>query len=103
MASIFESMNDTIVVTTQTNLTIAAHGECVDFLCKFDTPLLVHGGRRLYVSRYWTYETAVLVGKYIPDELPATVHDAFFEDSQWPPLTGKVDNRNSLVHHRRHS
>jgi len=40
----------------------------------------------------------VLVGAAIPDELPATVYDAFFEDSHWklhPPLTGKVDNQNS--------
>ncbi|KAH0830169.1 hypothetical protein J3R83DRAFT_1518 [Lanmaoa asiatica] len=69
------------------NLSIAAHGECVNFVRKFNVPF-----------RCWTYETAVLVGAEIPDELPATVYDSFFRDSQWklhPPLTGRVENQNS--------
>ncbi|KAJ8463540.1 hypothetical protein ONZ45_g17543 [Pleurotus djamor] len=83
------------------NLSIAAHGECVNFVRKFNVPLLVVGGGGYTiknVSRCWTYETSVLVGAAIPDELPATVYDSFFEDSLWklhPPLTGKVDNQNS--------
>jgi len=83
------------------NLSIAAHGECVNFVRKYNVPLLVVGGGGYTiknVSRCWTYETAVLVGASIPDELPATVYDSFFADSQWklhPPLTGKVDNQNS--------
>jgi histone deacetylase 3 len=83
------------------NLSIAAHGECVNFVRKYNVPLLVVGGGGYTiknVSRCWTYETAVLVGAAIPDELPATVYDAFFQDSNWklhPPLTGKVDNQNS--------
>jgi len=83
------------------NLSIAAHGECVNFVRMFNVPLLVLGGGGYTiknVSRCWTYETAVLVGASVPDELPATVYDSFFEDSQWtlhPPLTGKVDNQNS--------
>ncbi|KAF8894837.1 hypothetical protein BD779DRAFT_866206 [Infundibulicybe gibba] len=83
------------------NLSIAAHGECVNFVRKFNVPLLVVGGGGYTiknVSRCWTYETAVLVGASIPDELPMTVYDSFFEDSHWklhPPLTGKVDNQNS--------
>ncbi len=50
------------------------------------------------VSRCWTYETSVLVGASIPNELPRTVYDSFFADSHWklhPPLTGKVDNQNT--------
>ncbi|KAL4065156.1 hypothetical protein V8B97DRAFT_1867705 [Scleroderma yunnanense] len=83
------------------NLSIAAHGECVNFVRKFNVPLLVLGGGGYTiknVSRCWTYETAVLVGSEIPDELPATVYDPFFRDSQWklhPPLTGRVENQNS--------
>ncbi|KAG0699018.1 hypothetical protein DFH29DRAFT_68131 [Suillus ampliporus] len=83
------------------NLSIAAHGECVNFVRKFNVPLLVLGGGGYTiknVSRCWTYETAVLVGATIPDELPATVYDPFFRDSQWklhPPLTGRVENQNS--------
>ncbi|KAJ7778800.1 histone deacetylase, partial [Mycena maculata] len=83
------------------NLSIAAHGECVNFVQKFNVPLLVVGGGGYTiknVSRCWTYETSVLVGAEIPNELPATVYDSFFKDSQFklhPPLTGKVDNQNS--------
>jgi len=83
------------------NLSIAAHGECVNFVRRFDVPLLVVGGGGYTVKnvgRCWTYETAVLVGASLPDELPRTIYDPFFRDSQWklhPPLTGKVDNQNS--------
>ncbi|KAF8638887.1 hypothetical protein AX17_001940 [Amanita inopinata Kibby_2008] len=83
------------------NLSIAAHGECVNFVRKYNVPLLVVGGGGYTiknVSRCWTYETSVLVGASVPDELPVTVYDPFFEDSHWklhPPLTGKVDNQNS--------
>ncbi|KAI9570757.1 hypothetical protein HD554DRAFT_2203761 [Boletus coccyginus] len=83
------------------NLSIAAHGECVNFVRKFNVPLLVLGGGGYTiknVARCWTYETAVLVGAEIPDELPATVYDPFFRDSEWklhPPLTGRVENQNS--------
>ncbi|KAA1477719.1 hypothetical protein DENSPDRAFT_919227 [Dentipellis sp. KUC8613] len=85
------------------NLSIAAHGECVNFVRKFNVPLMVVGGGGYTiknVSRCWTYETAVLVGAEVPDELPATVYDPFFRDSRWklhPPLTGKVENQNSAA------
>lgn len=85
------------------NLSIAAHGECVNFVRKYNVPLLVVGGGGYTiknVSRCWTYETSVLVGAEVPDELPATIYDSFFRDSQWklhPPLTGKVDNQNTAA------
>ncbi|KAJ7903960.1 hypothetical protein B0H13DRAFT_2334974 [Mycena leptocephala] len=75
--------------------------ECVNFVRKLNLPLLVLGGGGYTiknVSRCWTYETSVLAGATIPNELPATVYDSFFKDSQFklhPPLTGKVDNQNS--------
>ncbi|KAJ3488560.1 hypothetical protein NLI96_g2741 [Meripilus lineatus] len=85
------------------NLSIAAHGECVNFVRKYNVPLLVVGGGGYTiknVSRCWTYETSVLVGAAVPDELPVTIYDSFFRDSQWklhPPLTGKVDNQNTAA------
>jgi histone deacetylase HOS2 len=63
------------------NLSIAAHGECINFVRMFNVPLLILGGGGYTiknVSRCWTYETAVLVGASVPDELPATVYDSFF-------------------------
>ena len=83
------------------NLSIAAHGECVNFVRKYNVPLMVVGGGGYTiknVSRCWTYETAVLVGASIEDSLPVTIYDSFFRESNWklhPPLTGKVDNQNT--------
>ena len=85
------------------NLSIAAHGECINFVRMFGVPLLILGGGGYTiknVSRCWTYETAVLVGASVPDQLPTTVYDSFFSDSHWtlhPPLTGKVDNQNTAA------
>lgn len=83
------------------NLSIAAHGECVNFVKKLNVPMLALGGGGYTVknvSRCWTYETSVLVGVSIPNELPQTEYDAFFADSQFklhPPISGKVNNQNS--------
>ncbi|KAI0355088.1 hypothetical protein OH77DRAFT_1480422 [Trametes cingulata] len=85
------------------NLSIAAHGECVNFVRKFNVPLLVLGGGGYTiknVSRCWTYETSVLVGASIPDELPVTIYDSFFRETKWklhPPLTGRVENQNTAA------
>ena len=85
------------------NLSIAAHGECVNFVRKYNVPLMVVGGGGYTiknVSRCWTYETSVLVGASIPDELPVTIYDSFFRETYWklhPPLTGRVDNQNSAA------
>ncbi|KAG7443184.1 Arginase/deacetylase [Guyanagaster necrorhizus] len=54
------------------NLSIAAHGECVNFVRKFNVPLMIvgRGGYTIKnVSRCWNYETSVLVGASIPNEL----------------------------------
>jgi hypothetical protein len=83
------------------NLSIKAHGTCVDHVRAYNVPLLVLGGGGYTiknVSRCWTYETAVLVGADVPNELPQTVYDHFFRESAYklhPPLTGRVDNQNS--------
>jgi hypothetical protein len=83
------------------NLSIKAHAACVDHVRAYAVPLLVLGGGGYTirnVSRCWTYETAVLVGAALPDELPRTVYDHFFRESAYklhPPLTGRVDNQNS--------
>ncbi|KAH8798494.1 hypothetical protein DL96DRAFT_1639559 [Flagelloscypha sp. PMI_526] len=86
------------------NLSIKAHGQCVDFVSRYNKPLLVLGGGGYTiknVSRCWTYETSVLVGTELPNELPRTIYDNFFADSGFklhPPLsTSKIENQNSKV------
>ncbi|GJJ11836.1 transcriptional activator that enhancespseudohyphal growth [Clathrus columnatus] len=82
------------------NLSIAAHGECVDFVKKFRLPLLILGGGGYTihnVSRCWAYETSILVGASVPDELPMTPYDSFFSPDYklHPKIVTKVENLNT--------
>jgi acetoin utilization deacetylase AcuC-like enzyme len=55
------------------NLSTHGHGECVQFVKSFGIPLLVTGGGgyiKTSVARCWTWETAVLLGQDIKDQLP---------------------------------
>ena len=55
------------------NLSIKGHAECVDFVLAQKVPTLILGGGGYTirnVSRCWTYETAVVLGEEISDELP---------------------------------
>ena len=58
------------------NLSLHGHGECVSYMRSFGLPMLVCGGggyTMRNVARCWTYETSLLVGQDIPDELPFNV------------------------------
>lgn len=60
------------------NLTTRGHGECVKFVKDLNLPLLVLGGGGYTlrnVARCWCYETSVLLGEDISNELP--YHDYF--------------------------
>jgi len=55
------------------NLSSKGHGSCVEFVASFNVPVLVLGGGGYTirnVARCWTYETAVLAGVELPEELP---------------------------------
>lgn len=63
------------------NLSIKGHGACVDFMKNFNIPLLVLGGGGYTirnVSRCWAYETAVLLGKDLANDLPYNEYYEFF-------------------------
>ena len=82
------------------NLSITAHGECVAFTKAFGLPLLVVGGGGYTirnVARCWTYETSILTGTQIPDDLPHTPYDAFFAPTHrlHEPLNTRVENQNT--------
>ena len=82
------------------NLSIAAHGSCVDFVRRFNVPMLVVGGGGYTVhnvSRCWTYETSVLVGAQVSNELPQTASDAWFapDYTLHPALSTGKDNMNT--------
>lgn len=55
------------------NLSLRGHADCVSFVKSFNVPVLVLGGggyTMRNVARCWTYETAVVLGEDVPDELP---------------------------------
>jgi histone deacetylase 3 len=63
------------------NLSIDGHGECVEFVKKFNVPTLVLGGGGYTlrnVARCWTYETSLLVDEKINDELPYETYMEYF-------------------------
>lgn len=82
------------------NLSIAAHGDCVRFVKNFNLPLLVLGGGGYTihnVSRCWTYETSVLVGTEISNDLPSGPFLSYFHPDYLlhPQIVQKVENENS--------
>jgi len=57
------------------NLTLRGHAKCLEFVKKYNIPLLVVGGGGYTiknVARCWTYETSVCVDKKIDNQLPST-------------------------------
>jgi histone deacetylase HOS2 len=93
------------------NLNIRAHGECVDFVKKFNIPLLVVGGGGYTapnVARLWAYETSICIDAHkdidgtLPSHTPSLSH--FAPNLTLFPLLGgdgtvgsgsKYENRNS--------
>ncbi|OQV11922.1 Histone deacetylase Rpd3 [Hypsibius exemplaris] len=63
------------------NLTVKGHARCVEFMKKFNKPLLLLGGGGYTiknVARCWTYETAVALGVEVPNELPYNDYFEYF-------------------------
>merc|ERR1712038_1999027 len=61
------------------NLTLKGHGKCVEFMKKYNLPLLLLGGEGYTirnVARCWTYETSQALGVDIANELP---YNDYFE------------------------
>ena len=59
------------------NLSLQGHSSCIEFLAKYNTPMLVLGGggyTMRNVSRCWCYETGRLLGLDLPDEIPTAAY-----------------------------
>lgn len=83
------------------NLNVKAHGECVKYVKSFGLPMLVVGGGGYTprnVSRLWAYETGLLNGVLLPEEIPEGIpfRDWFGPDySLHPTLDDLYENKNS--------
>lgn len=63
------------------NLSLKGHADCVDYVRSFHIPTLVLGGGGYTlrnVPRCWTYETAVMLGDSLNDELPFNDYFEYF-------------------------
>jgi len=63
------------------NLTVKGHAKCLEFVKKFNIPILMLGGGGYTirnVARCWTYETAVALGQEVPNELPYNDYFEYF-------------------------
>jgi len=63
------------------NLTLKGHAKCVEFVKKYNLPLLLLGGGGYTirnVARCWTYETAVALNVEIANELPYNDYFEYF-------------------------
>lgn len=63
------------------NLSLKGHAQCVEFIKKFNLPLLMLGGGGYTirnVARCWTYETSVALECDIPNELPYNDYFEYF-------------------------
>lgn len=63
------------------NLSVKGHADCVQFVKSFNVPMLVLGGGGYTlrnVPRCWTYETSILTGENVKDELPFNDYFEYF-------------------------
>ena len=63
------------------NVSVQGHADCVEFVRSFNIPMLVLGGGGYTlrnVPRCWTYETSVLTGEAVKDELPFNDYFEYF-------------------------
>ena len=63
------------------NLTLKGHAKCVEFMKRYNLPLMLLGGGGYTirnVARCWTYETAVALDQDIPNELPYNDYFEYF-------------------------
>ena len=54
-------------------MSIKGHGECLDFVKKYQVPVLVLGGGGYTlrnVARCWAYETSIVLGTEISNDIP---------------------------------
>lgn len=81
------------------NLSMRGHADCVSFMQTFDVPLICLGGGGYTVrnvARTWTYETGLLVGQKLDEDLPFNDYIQYFGPEyklEVPPTS--MDNLNS--------
>lgn len=71
------------------NLSTYGHGECVEYVKSFNIPLVITGGggyTKESVAKCWCYETALITGQEIANELPETHFHYYYTKNNRQPL-----------------
>lgn len=79
------------------NLSLEGHAEAVRFIKSFQIPLLVTGGggyTKANVARCWAYETGLLVGKELEEDLPHNAFYGYFEPEHKISIVPAKDQTN---------
>jgi len=81
------------------NLTVKGHAKCLEFVKKFNVPILMLGGGGYTirnVARCWTYETAVALDEPVANELPYNDYFEYFgPDFKLHITPSNMSNQNS--------
>ena len=82
------------------NLSTRGHGKCVEFIKKFNLPLMILGGGGYTlrnVARLWAYETSILCEDELPNELPYQEYFEYFgpDFALHPEVNPRMENANS--------
>jgi len=82
------------------NLSTKGHGKCVEFMKKFNLPLMILGGGGYTlrnVARLWAYETSILCEEELPNELPYQEYLEYFgpDFTLHPEVNPRMENANS--------
>jgi len=85
------------------NLSTRGHGKCVEFMKKFNLPLMLLGGGGYTlrnVARLWAYETSLCCEDDLPNELPYTEYVEFFSPdfTLHPEVNPRMENANSSTY-----
>ncbi|ORD96646.1 CLR6 [Hepatospora eriocheir] len=81
------------------NLTHAGHGRCVEFVKSFNLPLILVGGGGYTidnVAKAWTYETGIVVGSRLDEDIPYNQYLTYFAPNyklKIPPMS--IENMNT--------
>ena len=84
------------------NLSLRGHGDCVAAVREYGIPILCVGGggyTMRNVARCWAYETSLLVGTDIPDELPYSDYFEYYGPEYRLHITpSNMENLNDRRH-----
>mmetsp|Transcript_12109 Transcript_12109/g.34046 ORF Transcript_12109/g.34046 Transcript_12109/m.34046 type:complete len:770 (+) Transcript_12109:130-2439(+) len=83
------------------NLSLEGHSNCIEFLARFNVPMMVLGGggyTMRNVARCWAYETGRLQGMDLPDKIPdgaLTEFDYYMDTHTLRIATSNMKNGNT--------